>query len=146
MASEGLTPTRVSINTLMDVVTARRRGLNMALAMGFPLPEATKIAVVISELGRNIILYARKGTITLIAYTGEEKCFKVIAQDEGPGIEDVERVLAGGHSTSKGLGLGLSGSKKLMDEFEIESVVGAGTIIKATKRLRQSLRGLPTYA
>jgi serine/threonine-protein kinase RsbT len=136
MAGEGLTPTRVSINTLMDVVTARRRGLNMALAMGFPLPEATKIAVVISELGRNIILYAEKGTITLIAYTKKEKCFKIIAQDQGPGIEDVELVLAGGHSTSKGLGLGLSGSRRIMDEFEIQSVVGAGTMIKATKWLR----------
>jgi serine/threonine-protein kinase RsbT len=136
MASEGLTPTRVSINTLMDVVTARRRGLNMALALGFPLPDATKIAVVISELGRNIILYAEKGTITLIAYAGKAKCFKIVAQDQGPGIEDVELVLAGGHSTSKGLGVGLSGSKKLMDEFEIQSVVGAGTMIKATKWLR----------
>jgi serine/threonine-protein kinase RsbT len=136
MAGEGLTPTRVSINTLMDVVTARRRGLNMALALGFPLPDATKIAVVISELGRNIILYAEKGTITLIAYAKKEKCFKIIAQDEGPGIEDVELVLQGGYSTSKGLGVGLSGSKKLMDEFEIQSVVGAGTMIKATKWLR----------
>jgi serine/threonine-protein kinase RsbT len=135
MAGEGLTPTRVSINTLMDVVTARRRGLNMASALGFPIPDATKIAVVISELGRNIILYARKGTITLIAYAGKKKYFRIIAQDEGPGIEDVELVLRGGYSTSKGLGLGLSGSKKLMDEFEIQSVVGAGTMIKATKWL-----------
>lgn len=136
MVSEGLTPTRVVINTLMDVVTARRRGLNMALAMGFPLPDATKIAVVISELGRNIILYAKRGTITLIAYVDKEKYFRIIAQDEGPGIEDVELVLEGGHSTSKGLGIGLSGSKRLMDEFEIQSVVGAGTMIKAAKWLR----------
>ena len=143
MGSEGLTPTRVYINTLVDVVTARRRGLNMALAMGFPVPEATKIAVVISELGRNIILYAGKGTITLVAHTSKEQCFKIVAQDEGPGIQDIERVLEGGHSTSKGLGLGISGSKRLMDEFEIESVVGAGTMIKATKRLRSSSRGLP---
>lgn len=136
MVSEGLTPTRVFINSLMDVVTARRRGLNMAMAMGFPIPEATKIAVVISELGRNIILYAEKGTITLIAYANKEKCFKIVAQDEGPGIEDVEWVLEGGNSTSKGLGLGLSGSRRLMDEFEIQSVVGAGTMVKATKWLR----------
>lgn len=137
MISESLTPTRVSINSPVDVVTARRRGLDMALAMGFPVPEATKIAVVISELGRNIVLYAGKGAITLIAYhTGEEKYFKIIAQDQGPGIEDVDLVLAGGHSTSKGLGIGLSGSKNLMDEFEIQTVVGAGTMIKATKWLR----------
>jgi len=125
MRSEALTPTRVSINSLLDVVTARRRGLEMALALGFPVPEATKIAVVISELGRNIILYAERGTITLIAYAGEERHIKIIAQDQGPGIEDVDLVLAGGYSTSKGLGLGLSGSKRLVDKFEIQSVVDA---------------------
>ena len=136
MRSEALTPTRVSINSLLDVVTARRRGLEMALALGFPVPEATKIAVVISELGRNIILYAERGTITLIAYAGEERHIKIIAQDQGPGIEDVDLVLAGGYSTSKGLGLGLSGSKRLVDKFEIQSVVDAGTMITAVKWLR----------
>lgn len=135
MTTEPLAPTRIDINSPVDVVTARRRGLDMALALGFPAPEATKVAVVISELGRNIVLYAGKGTITLIAYT-EDKCFKIIAQDQGPGIEDVDLVLAGGYTTSRGLGLGLSGSKQLMDEFEIQSAVGAGTMVKATKWLR----------
>jgi serine/threonine-protein kinase RsbT len=109
----------------------------MALAMGFPVPEATKIAVVISELGRNIVLYAETGTVTLIAYNAQnERYFKIIAQDQGPGIEDVDRVLAGGYTTSKGLGVGISGSKRLMDEFEIQTMVGAGTMIKAVKWLR----------
>jgi serine/threonine-protein kinase RsbT len=135
MATEALTPTRVSISGALDVVTARRRGLNMALAMGFPIPEATKIAVVISELGRNIVLYAKKGTITLAAHA-REKHFKIIAQDKGPGIEDLDRVLAGGYTTSKGLGVGVSGSKRLMDEFEIQTMVGTGTMITAVKWLR----------
>jgi serine/threonine-protein kinase RsbT len=132
---ERLDPVRVSIKTLMDVVEARRRGLNMALALGFQLPDATKIAVVISELGRNIVLYTKGGTITLLTFTGK-KGIKIIAQDKGPGIQDVEAVLAGGHSTSKRLGVGLAESKRLMDEFEVQTVLGAGTMITAVRWLR----------
>jgi serine/threonine-protein kinase RsbT len=135
MAGEHLEPVKLPINNLINVVTTRRRGLEMALKLGFSLPDATKIAVVISELARNITLYTEGGTITLIPYAGERRGIKVIAQDKGPGIEDVNRVLAGGYTTSKGLGMGISGSKKIMDEFEIQSVIGAGTTIKATKWL-----------
>ncbi len=133
---ERFAPARLPINNIMDVVYARRRGLEMALALGFPQPEATKIAVVISELGRNMILYAKGGIITLIAYMADRKGIKVIAQDQGPGIKDLELVMAGGHSTSKGLGLGVSGSKRLMDEFEINTIIGGGTQITAAKWLR----------
>ncbi len=124
------------INHLADVVRARRQGLEMALEMGFPQAEATKIAVVISELGRNIERYAKNGSITVTAHYGPEKYIMIVAQDWGPGIPDVDRVLAGGYSTSKGLGLGVSGSKRLVDDFNIQSVVGVGTTIKAIKRLR----------
>jgi serine/threonine-protein kinase RsbT len=112
----------------------------MALRLGFPRAEATKIAVVISELGRNIKRYAGRGSITLTACDGEEKCIQIVAQDQGPGIQDVERVLAGGYSTSKGMGVGVSGSRRLMDEFAIQSITGAGTTIRTTKLLRQDLR------
>jgi serine/threonine-protein kinase RsbT len=135
MVNEIMEPLRLPINNLINVVTTRRRGLEMAQKLGFSLPDATKIAVVISELARNITLYTEGGTITLIPYTGERKGIKIIAQDKGPGIEDVERVLAGGYTTSKGLGMGISGSKKIMDEFEIQTVVGGGTTIKTTKWL-----------
>jgi serine/threonine-protein kinase RsbT len=135
MANEPLEPVRLPINNLINVVTTRRQGLEMAKKLGFSLPDATKIAVVISELARNITLYTEGGTITLIPHNGERKGIKVIAQDKGPGIEDVERVLAGGYTTSKGLGMGISGSSKIMDEFEIQTVMGAGTTIKATKWL-----------
>jgi serine/threonine-protein kinase RsbT len=124
------------INSLVDVVRARRRGLEMAQEMGFPLAEATKIAVVISELGRNIERYVGQGSITVTAHVGEEKYILILAQDRGPGILDVDRVLAGGYSTSGGLGLGVSGSKRLMDKFDIQSIAGVGTIIKAIKLLR----------
>ena len=137
MSNEQLSPARLNINTAADVVTARRKGLDMATAIGFTLPEGTKIAVVVSELARNILLYAQTGTITLIPDTaGQPKSIKIIAQDKGPGIPDVDLVLKGGYTTSGGLGVGLSGSKRIMDKFEIQSVVGAGTMITAVKQLR----------
>ncbi|MCX7681719.1 MAG: anti-sigma regulatory factor [Anaerolineae bacterium] len=123
---------RFSISNIVDVVRARRSGLEMALKMGFHQAEANKVAVVISELGRNIEQYAGSGTITVRAH---DKYIEIIAEDEGPGIPDVERVLAGGYTTSKGMGLGISGSRRLMDEFEIRSAVGKGTRIRAVKRL-----------
>ncbi|MBN1993171.1 MAG: anti-sigma regulatory factor [Anaerolineae bacterium] len=135
MANDLLEPVRLPINNLINVVTSRRQGMEMAKKLGFSLPEATKIAVVISELARNITMYAESGIITLIPYNGERKGMKIIAQDKGPGIEDVNRVLAGGYTTSKGLGMGISGSKKIMDEFEIQTVIGGGTTIKAAKWL-----------
>ena len=135
MVDESLAPVRLPINNLINVVTTRRRGLEMAQKVGFSLPDATKIAVVISELARNITMYTEGGTITLIPQTGDKKGIKVIAQDTGPGIEDVDRVLTGGYTTSKGLGMGISGSKKIMDDFEIQTVLGAGTTIKCAKWL-----------
>ena len=86
MADTLLDPIRLPINNLINVVTSRRRGLEMAKQLGFSLPDATKIAVVISELARNITLYTEGGSITLIAHIGERKGIKVIAQDNGPGI------------------------------------------------------------
>ncbi|MBN1887750.1 MAG: anti-sigma regulatory factor [Thermoflexales bacterium] len=138
MIGRTLPPASWSISSQADVVTARRYGLRIALQLGFPEAEATKIAVVISELGRNILLYAKRGFISLTPVDDENGTFvKIVAEDKGPGIENVERVLAGGYTTSKGLGLGVSGSKRLMDEFEIESEVGVGTKITAVKRLRK---------
>ncbi|MBN1979449.1 MAG: ATP-binding protein [Anaerolineae bacterium] len=124
------------INSLVDVVRARRRGLEMAQALGFPLAEATKIAVVISELGRNIERYVGQGSITVTAHSEDEKYILIVAQDNGAGIPDVDRAMAGGYSTSGGLGLGLSGSKRLMDKFDIKSITGVGTTIKTVKWLR----------
>ncbi len=133
MADTQLNQVQFTISSVVDVVKARRRGLSVAVDMGFHPAEANKVAVVVSELGRNIEQYAGKGTITLTAY---EKCIEIIAEDQGPGIPDVDRVLAGGYTTSQGMGLGISGSKRLMDEFDIQSTMGKGTIIKAVKWLR----------
>ncbi|MDY7079036.1 MAG: ATP-binding protein [Chloroflexota bacterium] len=133
MAENQSNQVRFSIRSVVDVVRARRRGMEIALTMGFLQAEANKIAVVISELGRNIEQYAGQGYISV---TKHDNYIQIIAEDQGPGISDVDRVLAGGYTTSQGLGLGVSGSKRLMDEFEIQSAVGKGTRIRAVKRLR----------
>jgi serine/threonine-protein kinase RsbT len=136
MAEEQANQMHFSIGSVVDVVRARRRGLEVALSLGFPNAEANKIAVVISELGRNIEQYAGHGSITLTTQSSPDVWIQVVAADEGPGIKDLELVLEGGHSTSNGLGLGVSGSRRLVDEFEIETKIGEGTTITAIKRLR----------
>ena len=128
----------VRIRDSKDVAASRRKGMQMALEMGFLPADATKVAVVISELARNIISYAGEGTITIIGREEENgtRYIKVIADDKGPGIPDVEQALFDGFTTSGGLGLGLSGSKRLMDEFSVFSEVGKGTTVTAVKWLR----------
>ena len=133
MGEESPVQRQFAIKSIVDVVRARRSGLGIALEMGFHQAEANKIAVVISELGRNIELYAGEGLVSVIKYDDR---IEIVAEDQGPGIPDVERVLAGGYTTSQGMGLGVSGSKRLMDEFEIHSIVGQGTTIRAVKWLR----------
>ena len=125
------------ISDALDVLKARREGMQKAQVLGFSTADATKIAVVISELGRNIVNYAGNGTITVVTnQDARGKYIKVISDDKGPGIADIDHVMAGGNSSSGGLGLGLSGSKRLVDEFSIRSEVGAGTTVIATKWVR----------
>lgn len=135
MAEGRTNKTYFPINNLADVVRARRRGLEIALEMGFPQAGATKVAVVISELGRNIERYARSGSVT-VATNLDDRYIMIVAEDRGPGIPDVGRVLEGGYTTSGGLGLGISGSKRLVDKFDIQSIIGVGTTVKAIKWLR----------
>ena len=137
MADKSLAPTdeiTVSILSDADIVTARQEGRALALLMGFSSTEATLVATSISELARNIILYAKQGELVLgVAEDGGKRGIAVVARDEGPGIPDVRRAMLGGYSTSGGLGLGLPGVKRLMDEFEITSEPGKGTTVKVKK-------------
>ena len=138
-----------SINSVGDVESAWQCGLATALAMGFSLADADKIAVVISELGQNIRRYVGQGSIILTTYTGEDKCVEIVAPDQGAGIPDVEQVLTSGYSTSSGLGQDISESRQLMDEFELESVAGKGTTIRAycsRATGEQSGHGIGKYA
>lgn len=126
--------TRIPIRSDQDIVAARQRGRAMAQQMGFSSSNLTLIATAISELARNILLYARSGELILgIVQDHGRDGLALVAHDEGPGIPDIDRALQIGFSTSGSLGLGLPGVKRLMDDFEIVSTIGRGTKITATK-------------
>jgi serine/threonine-protein kinase RsbT len=128
-----------NIQHVADVSNSRRAGMQMAIGMGFAHADATKVAVVISELARNILIYAKTGAIIVKEHKALDGKvgIKIIADDSGPGIAVLERAMTDGFTTSGGLGLGLSGSKRLMDEFYIHSEVGKGTNITAVKWLKK---------
>ena len=116
-----------------DIVTARKKARELAIELGFPRSEGTLLATAVSELARNLIQYAGGGTIALNAVYRAGRCgITVRVEDQGPGIADVSLALQDGFSTSGGLGLGLPGVKRLMDELEIDSDLGQGTRIVAT--------------
>jgi len=126
--------TRVPIDSDHDIVTARQRGRALAQQVGFSNSNLTLVATAISELARNILLYAKKGELTLgIVEEDGRQGVAVVARDQGPGIRDVDRAMEVGYSTSGSLGLGLPGVRRLMDEFEIVSRIGKGTTVTARK-------------
>ena len=125
------------IRSDLDIVSARVEGRDMAKALGFGTIDQARIATAISELARNIVLYAGEGTVTIRPIERTlKKGIEVFCEDHGPGIEDVNVVMQDGYSTSRGLGMGLPGAKRLMDEFEIDSRIGSGTKIIVRKWLR----------
>jgi serine/threonine-protein kinase RsbT len=126
--------TRVAIDHDGDVVTARQKGRELATQAGFTGSDLTIIATAISEIARNIVVYAGRGEMTLAVLNGDgRRGIEVVARDSGPGIPDIEQALKDGFSTGKSLGLGLPGAKRLMDDFAIESTVGAGTTVTMRK-------------
>src|SRR4051794_13894286 len=127
----------VEIITEWDIVAARQMGRNEAKKAGFGTVDQARITTAISELARNIYLYAGKGKIEIERHT-EEGLYgiTIIASDNGPGISDMRKVMEDGYSTSGGLGAGMPGARRLMDEFKVDTEPGVGTIITATKWLR----------
>ncbi len=124
----------VPIRTEADLVTARLRGREIASSLHFSSSELTLIATAISEVTRNIISYAGSGEIDLqLVRQGQKVGVSIVARDRGPGIPDLLSAMQDGYSTSGGLGLGLPGSKRLMDEFDVASEVGKGTTVTMTK-------------
>lgn len=126
---------KIEIRLESDIVLARKAGREMAEQMGFGPVDCIKIATAISELARNIFLYAKTGMIVVnhIEVKGQKKGVEILSEDSGPGIEDIEKAMCDGYSTSDGLGLGLPGTQRLMDEFEINSAPGKGTSIRTVK-------------
>jgi serine/threonine-protein kinase RsbT len=124
----------VAINSDQDIVTARQKGRALAIELDFSTGDATLIATAISELARNIVSYARRGEITLKSVQASSRQgISIIASDSGPGIHDIRQAMRDGFSTSGSLGLGLPGVRRLMDEFEIASEPGRGTIVTVKK-------------
>lgn len=124
----------IKIQKEWDIVRARQVGREHAKNVGFKIVDQARIATAISELARNIYLYANNGQICFtIMEDTKRKGITITAIDTGPGIENISMIMQDGYTTSGGLGAGLPGVKRLMDIFTIDSEVGKGTKIQATK-------------
>jgi serine/threonine-protein kinase RsbT len=120
-----------------DVVKARQKGRELAIALGFSSTDQTLIATAISEITRNIVRYAGSGSVTFSRIERQGRAgLQIVASDQGPGIADVELAMRDGYSTGRSLGVGLPGARRLVDELEIISKVGVGTTVTLRKWLR----------
>ena len=125
---------RIAIESDADVVTARQRARALAVGLDMPTTDQTLLATAISEIARNITSYAGSGAIRVTVDDRDgRKALVVRAEDQGPGIVDIERALEDGYSTGRGLGLGLPGARRLMDRLVIESTPGHGTVVEMWK-------------
>jgi len=152
---------RIPIRSDLDIVAARVEGRRLAREIGFDIVDQARIATAITELARNAVVYAGGGAVTLrrlsLVDAGDDTTalearrslmgqidtahgIEVVCEDRGPGIQDVEGVMGNGFSAGRGLGTGLSGTRRLMDEFVIQSEVGVGTIVMVRKWLRKKDR------
>lgn len=130
-------PIVININNEFDIVLARQKGREVSKELQFGGVDQARITTAISELARNIYLYAGSGQITIsVLEESGRRGIHISAVDNGPGINDIRMVLQDGYSTSGGLGAGLPGVKRLMDSFDIDSIPGTGTTISITKWAR----------
>jgi serine/threonine-protein kinase RsbT len=126
----------VEVKNEADIVNARVQAKAKAEALGFGYMDQTRIATAVSELARNAFQYGGGGTVVMKSVNKErKKGIEIVVKDHGLGIRDLELAMKGGYSTGGGLGLGLSGSRRLMDDFEIRSKVGEGTTVIVRKWL-----------
>lgn len=124
----------MEIRTSDHVVQVRQAVRKWAIDLGFTLVDQTKMITAASELARNTLDYGGGGTVRLDAMeNGHRKGLRLVFEDQGPGIPDIDKALTDGYTTGKGLGMGLSGSKRLVNEFEIDSRVGVGTRVTITR-------------
>jgi serine/threonine-protein kinase RsbT len=124
----------IAIRADVDIISARQRGRDLGAELGFPKTDLALIATAISELARNILTYAGEGEIEVAVEEADgRRGLLIVARDEGPGIADIALALQDGYSTSRSLGIGLPGVRRLMDDFEVTSQPGSGTIVRAMK-------------
>jgi serine/threonine-protein kinase RsbT len=124
---------RVAIQGDPDIVQARKSARELAARIGLSRTDLTLIATAVSEIARNIVRFAGRGEVHIELLTHPRPGVRIVARDTGPGIEDLEAALTDGYSTYHGLGLGLPGARRLMDEFSVVSEVGRGTTVTMTK-------------
>ena len=116
-----------------DIVTVRRRVREVATGLGFSLVDQTKVVTAASELARNTLIHGGGGKMELIVLNGPRSGLRLTFADQGPGIPNIDLALRDGFTTGSGLGLGLGGAKRLVNEFEIRSRVGEGTQVSVTR-------------
>jgi len=134
MVAEVLSAQTFELRTEDDVLVVRRRVRELAEQRKFDTFAIAAVTTATSELGRNVLVHGRGGAVTVeVVSDGLRAGLRLAFFDKGPGIPDVPRVLAGGYSTARSMGLGLSGSKRLVDEFGLESTPGHGTRVTVTK-------------
>ncbi len=129
----------IQIENSIDLVKARKVVRTIAKDLNYNIVNQTKLITAVSELTRNVLLYSGKGKIVIeLIETDIKKGLRITITDDGPGIPDIDLAMTDGYTTSKGLGKGLSGSKKLMDDFSIQSEVGKGTEVVIIKWMDSS--------
>lgn len=133
MEVKSISPIKVASEE--EIVASRQKVRQLASDMGFSTVDQTRIATAVSELARNICQFAGMGMVAIFILEGDRKGMRIVCEDDGPGIADIELAIADGYSTIKSLGLGLPGAKRLMDDFQIESEPGKGTKVTITKWL-----------
>lgn len=128
-----LSSENLPIHAEIDIVTVRRRVREISAGLGFSLVDQTKMVTAASELARNTMIYGGGGSMHAEALNGPRTGLRLTFQDQGPGIPDIDLALRDGFTTGSGLGLGLGGSKRLVNEFAISSRVGEGTTVTITR-------------
>lgn len=123
----------VPVASEADIVTVRRRVRESAAKLGFSLVDQTKVVTAASELARNTLIHGRGGQMELATLNGPRLGIRLIFEDKGPGIPDISMALRDGFTTGSGLGLGLGGAKRLVNEFDVTSKVGEGTRITVVR-------------
>ena len=126
---------RIAIESDADVVTARQRARELAVGLELTSTDQTLLATAISEVARNITTYATRGEVLLsiVRDTGGRAGIRVVARDQGPGIADVDLAMQDGYTSGGGMGLGLPGARRLVDEFDIETAPSEGTTVTLVK-------------
>ena len=126
---------RIAIESDNDVVTARQRARELAAGLELTSTDQTLLATAISEVARNITTYATRGEVLLsiVRDNGGREGIRVVARDSGPGIEDVDLAMQDGYTSGGGLGLGLPGARRLVDEFDIDTAPSQGTTVTLVK-------------